>query len=35
VLCQARIIRSREARDTAESFGLAASILDYRFIHST
>src|SRR5690242_10236581 len=35
VLCQARVIRSREARDTAESFGLAASILDYRFIHST
>ena len=35
VLCQARIIGSREARDTAESFGLAASILDYRFIHST
>lgn len=35
VLCQAKIIRSREVRDTAESFGLAASILDYRFIHST
>jgi hypothetical protein len=35
VLCQARIIRSKEARDTDETFGLAASILDYKFIHQT
>jgi len=35
VLCQARIIRSKGARDTGETFGLAASILDYKFIHQT
>ena len=35
VLCQARIIRSKEARDTDAGFGLAAAILDYKFIHQT
>jgi PilZ domain len=34
VLCQARIIRSKEAQDTAEGAGLAASILDYKFLHN-
>lgn len=38
VLCQGRMIRSKDARNkdvqNAEaSFGLAASILDYRFLH--
>jgi hypothetical protein len=33
VLCQARIIRSKLAHATAESVGLAASILDYKFLH--
>jgi hypothetical protein len=33
VLCQARIIRSKEARDTEAGLGLAAAILDYKFIH--
>ena len=35
VLCQARIIRSKEARDAGDTFGLAAAILDYKFIHQT
>ena len=33
VLCQARLIRSKEARDSEAGFGLAAAILDYKFIH--
>jgi hypothetical protein len=33
VLCQGRVIRSKEARDTADGEGLAASILDYKFLH--
>jgi hypothetical protein len=35
VLCQARIIRSKETRDTETGVGLAAAILDYKFIHQT
>jgi len=33
VLCQGRIIRSKEVRDTPEGMGMAASILDYKFLH--
>jgi hypothetical protein len=36
VLCQGRIIRtkeSREAKDSADDTSLAASILDYKFVH--
>jgi hypothetical protein len=33
VLCQGRLIRSKQANDTEDSFGLAASILDYKFLH--
>lgn len=33
VLCQGRLIRSKEAHDTKDCFGLAASILDYKFVH--
>jgi hypothetical protein len=33
VLCQARIIRFKQTHNTAESVGLAASILDYKFLH--
>jgi hypothetical protein len=33
VLCQGRVIRSKEARSTDEDSGLAASILDYKFLH--
>jgi hypothetical protein len=33
VLCQGRIIRAKEGRDTTESGTLAASILDYKFLH--
>ncbi len=36
VLCQGRVIAARHAKDkpeTAESSGLAASILDYKFLH--
>jgi hypothetical protein len=33
VLCQGRLIRTRDAVDNAEdAFGLAASILDYKFL---
>jgi PilZ domain len=35
VLCQARIIRSKQTHNTAESVGLAASILDYKFLHQS
>jgi PilZ domain-containing protein len=35
VLCQARLIRIKDAVDNIEdAFGLAASILDYKFLHS-
>ena len=33
VLCQGRLIRARESHDKKDAFGLAASILDYKFIH--
>ena len=33
VLCQARIIRAKEGAETADDAGLAASILDYKFLH--
>ena len=35
VLCQGRIIRSKESQDTEAGFGLAASILDYKFLHQS
>ncbi len=35
VLCQGRVIRSKEAQDTDAGFGLAASILDYKFLHQS
>jgi hypothetical protein len=35
VLCQGRIIRSKESQDTDAAFGLAASILDYKFLHQS
>jgi len=35
VLCQARIIRSKECRDKDDGAGLAATILDYKFIHQS
>jgi hypothetical protein len=35
VLCQGRITRSKEAKDTEEGLGMAASILDYKFLHSS
>src|SRR5579864_6586792 len=33
VLCQGRVIRSKGAHDTDEGVGMAASILDYKFLH--
>jgi hypothetical protein len=33
VLCQARIIRAKEGPEAADDAGLAASILDYKFLH--
>ncbi len=33
VLCQGRVIRCKEAPDTAAGLGLATSILDYKFLH--
>ena len=33
VLCQGRLIRSKQGHNTEDSFGLAASILDYKFLH--
>jgi hypothetical protein len=34
VLCQGRLIRIKDAVDNvADSFGLAATILDYKFLH--
>jgi hypothetical protein len=35
VLCQARIIRSKETKETESGLGLAAAILDYKFIHQS
>ena len=35
VLCQGRITRSREAPEKADTSGLAATILDYKFLHQT
>jgi hypothetical protein len=35
VLCQGRVIRAKEARDSAEGAGLGASILDYKFLHQS
>ena len=35
VLCQGRVIRSKESRKQEEGSGLAASILDYKFIHQS
>ena len=32
VLCQGRVIRSKDGQNGAESMGLAASILDYKFL---
>src|SRR5246127_3882309 len=34
VLCQGRVIRSKQARETQDGIGLAASILDYKFLHN-
>ena len=34
VLCQGRVIRSRDTVESAEHHYVAASILDYKFIHS-
>ena len=33
VLCQGRIIRAKGAHDPGEGTGMAASILDYKFLH--
>lgn len=33
VLCQGRVIRSKDVRETEDGIGLAASILDYKFLH--
>lgn len=35
VLCQGKIIRSKETRETEDGTGLAASILDYKFLHQS
>ena len=35
VLCQGRIIRSKEVLETAEGQAMAASILDYKFLHQS
>ena len=35
VLCQGRVIRSKESREAEQGSTLAASILDYKFIHSS
>jgi PilZ domain len=32
VLCEARLIRSKETHDSEAGFGLAAAILDYKFL---
>jgi hypothetical protein len=33
VLCQGRIIRAKQAQETSGGPGLAATILDYKFLH--
>jgi len=33
VLCQGRVMRSKETKETNEGTGMAASIVDYKFIH--
>ena len=35
VLCQGRVTRSRETTEKADSTGLAATILDYKFLHQS
>jgi PilZ domain-containing protein len=35
VLCQGRVIRSKETGDPKTRSGLAASILDYKFLHQS
>lgn len=35
VLCQGRVIRAKDVRDTTEGTGLGASILDYKFLHQS
>jgi hypothetical protein len=35
VLCQGRIIRAKEALESAEGQSMAASILDYKFLHQS
>src|ERR1700674_5441149 len=35
VLCQGRITRTKDAQEKAESSGIAASILDYKFLHQS
>jgi hypothetical protein len=34
VLCHARMIRCPQSRDTEEGIAMAASILDYKFLHN-
>lgn len=34
VLCQGRVIRTKEAPNSSEAFDLAVSILDYKFLHA-
>jgi PilZ domain len=34
VLCQGRIIRSKDAQDSDQGAGMAASILGYKFLHN-
>jgi hypothetical protein len=34
VLCQARLIRSKETQNSENNMGLAATILDYKFLHN-
>jgi hypothetical protein len=33
VLCQGRVMRSKQTKATDEGTGMAASIVDYKFIH--
>ena len=35
VLCQGRIIRTKDSKENTETSGLAASILDYKFLHQS
>jgi hypothetical protein len=35
VLCQGRITRTKDSQEKVESSGLAASILDYKFLHQS